>query len=198
MFIQITEVPATDQCQFVPLAVLGYCLTQRGTLEPVWSRLSMPMKTRTHQTADKLQDILVALLAGCRSLAQVNLRIRPDRMLAAAWQRSQFAEQSSLSRTLDALESTHLEQLRDGQFQLLRQYSRIRYHDWSHMLMLDVDSTSLLTSKRAEGSQKGWVSGKKTTTVAMCCGLPWLVSMRASSRWRTLGIGTPMSIFQPR
>ena len=144
-----------------PLAVLGYCLTQSQFLAPLWKPVHLTSKVYRHRPTEKLQDILVAILAGCRSLSQVNTRLRPDKALAQAWERPQFADQSTLSRTLDSLESAHIEQLRIGHLALLKQYSHLRHHDWQKPLMLDIDATSLLASKRAEGSRKGWVSGHK-------------------------------------
>jgi hypothetical protein len=119
------------------------------------------MKTRKYTPTDKLLDILIAILAGCGNLAQVNPRLRPELALAKAWQRPVFAEQSSLSRLLDALEAEHIEQLQSVNLNLLKQHSQLRQHDWRKQLIMDIDSTSLLASKRAEGSRKGWVSGKR-------------------------------------
>ena len=144
-----------------PLGVLGYCVTQSGLLSPVWNELTYASKAYRHKPTEKLQDIFVGILAGCRSLSQMNTRIRSDRVLAQAWQRPQFAEQSNLSRILDSLEPEHVEQIRAGHLALLKQYSRLQDHDWQQSLIMDIDSTSLLASKRAEKSRKGWVSGHK-------------------------------------
>ena len=144
-----------------PLGVLGYCITQSGLLSSFWEQLEFSSKAYQHTTTEKLQDILVGILAGCRSLAQINTRLRSDKVLAQAWQRHQFAEQSNLSRTLDNLEQKHVEQLRAGQLTLLKTYSQLLHHDWRQSLLLDIDPTSLLASKHAEGSRKGWVSGKR-------------------------------------
>jgi hypothetical protein len=119
------------------------------------------MKTRIHTPTDKLQDILVAILAGCQTLAQVNTRLRPEEVLAQAWHRETFAEQSTVSRLLDILEPGHIEQLRSVNLALLKQHSQLHQHDWNKRLIMDIDPTSLLASKRAEGSRKGWVSGKR-------------------------------------
>jgi hypothetical protein len=119
------------------------------------------MKHYDHTIQEKLQDMLVAIMAGCRTLNQVNTLIRPDLVLAKAWLRTRFAEQSNLSRMLDALQASHIEQLRTGHLILLKKHSQLRYHDWQRSLILDVDPTSLLASKRAEGSRKGWVSGRR-------------------------------------
>ena len=197
MSVQMCLERKTRECRFVPLAVLGYCLTRSGLLQPLWSQLDLDLKTFEHTPTNKLQDVLVAILAGCRSLAQVNTRLRPETVLAAAWHRSQFSEQSNLSRTLDALQDTHIQQLRNGHLQLWRQHTQLRQHHWSEALMLDVDPTSLVTSKHAEGSHKGWVSGKKTRTVVMSCVSPWRAIMKAFYRSRMQGIGTVTNISSP-
>jgi hypothetical protein len=160
MSVQITLEPLNGRCAFAPLAVAGYCWTRREVLKPLWAPLQLPLKVYDHTATAKLQDILVAILAGCRSLAQVNTRVRPEHVLAAAWDRPAFAEQSTLSRTLDALQTEHLSQLRTGQLALLQQHSQLRHHNWTQPLILDIDPTSLVTAKRAEGSRKGWVSGQ--------------------------------------
>lgn len=161
MSIQISLERATNACRFVPLAVVGYCLTRSGVLPRLWSGIEVDMKERDHAPHDKLQDVLVAIMAGCSTLAQVNTRLRPEGVLATAWQRATFAEQSGLSRLLDALHAEQIDQLRLGNLSLLKQFSQVRHHPRDQLLLLDVDSTSLLASKRAEGSRKGWVSGKR-------------------------------------
>lgn len=194
MPIQITLDESTDQCTFVPLAVFGYCLTQSGVLRALWSKLTLDMKTYDHPPTAKLQDMLVAILAGCRSLAQVNSRLRPERVLAHAWQRPAFADQSTLSRTLDALRPADIDQLRAGNLHLLQQFSQLRQHPWPQSVIVDIDPTSLLTSKRAEGSRKGWVSGKKTNIAAMCSGSPWPGTTRVCSRSPIRGTDMAMNI----
>lgn len=171
MAVQIYLEEVEQQTCFAPLAVVGYCFTHSGLLNPLWSAGEVGMKSYEHTVSEKLQDILVALLAGCHSLAQVNTRLRPARVLAQAWQRAHFAEQSNLSRMLDALEPGHIDQLRAGNLALLRQHSQLRHHDWTQRVILDLDPTSLLASKRAAGSRKGGAVGIRTSIVAMCCGL---------------------------
>ena len=161
MSVQIYLEPVKHQSCYVPLAVVGYCLTRTELLKPVWSELELEMKKYDHSLEEKLQDVVVAIMAGCRSLAQVETRLRPEVALAQAWQRSRFADQSNLSRTLDRLQAVHVDQLRAGNLKLLRQHTQLRSHNWSEPLVLDIDPTSLLTSKRSEGSHKGWVSGKR-------------------------------------
>ena len=111
MSIQIELEPAGKACNYVPLAVLGYCLTRSQFLQPIWDEVRLAGKTVKHTPQEKVQDILLAILAGCRSLAHVNTKLRPELMLAAAWNRQAIAEQSNLSRQLDSFDEQQVEQL---------------------------------------------------------------------------------------
>jgi hypothetical protein len=189
--IALEEMP--EHCSHVPLAVLGYCLRRGGVLGALWSGVAVEMKVYAHTPTAKLQDVLVAILAGCRSLAQVNTRLAPERALAAAWGRPAFAAQATLSRTLDALAPAHIEQLRAANLALLRRFGALNRHDWGAPLILDIDPTSLVVSKRAEGAAKGWVSGKKTPTAATSSASRWRATTRASCRWPTPATATATS-----
>ena len=152
--IRLIDMP--NETGFVPLGVLGYCLTRTGFLTPLWTELDLPLKTVGHTPKAKLLDVLISILAGCRSIAQVNTRLRPDVALACAWGRDRFAEQSTLTRTLDAFSLSEVNQLRQGSDTLFRRESRTLRHDFAHdFLWLDIDLTPLPISKHAEASTKG-------------------------------------------
>lgn len=175
MSTNIHLVRLAEDTSFAPLGVLGYCLTQTRFLEPVFSLLEFSTKEVAHSVKDKLQDVLLCILTGCRSIAQVNTRMRPDLPLAQAWHRPRFADQSSLARTLDGFSATQVQQLRAGCEALFRRESLTLRHNFSQWLWLDLDFTSLPISKHAEGSTKGRIEGKKTAT-----GVNWHASMRHS------------------
>jgi hypothetical protein len=152
--VSLTDMP--DETGFAPLGVLGYCLTQTRFLAPVWGELELPLKTVNHPPSAKLQDLLISILAGCRAIAQVDTRLRPDVALARAWGRKRFADQSNLARTLDAFSTTEVAQLRYGSEALFRRESHVLRHDFvNDWLWLDIDLTPLPISKHAEGSTKG-------------------------------------------
>lgn len=165
MRTKIHLIEMEDYTQFVPLSVLGYCLMRTNFLAPVFSGLSLPLKTVDHTPQAKLCDLLVSILTGCRAVSQVNTRTRPDLVLARAWQRPKFAEQSTLMRTLDCFDQASLAQLRSGSQTIFRQESCTLRHDFDQdWLWVDIDLTPLPISKHAEGSTKGHM-GEKTRTV---------------------------------
>lgn len=162
MCVQILVGEFPTQTQYVPLAVLGHCVMRNHFFSPVWNELEWSMKTREHQPAEKLQDMLVSILAGNSHVSQINTRLRPDLALATAWQREQFAEQSNIARVLDRLSHEQIEQLRRGSQVLFRQHSQTLQHDFqAQWLVFDLDLTGLLASRRAEGSEKGYFSGQR-------------------------------------
>jgi len=170
MPISISLETDSGHCSMVPLAVLGYCLTQTNFMQPVWEPLQWSMRQRNYAPVAKLEDVVISILAGCRSIHHINVQLRPEQALAQAWGRDQFADQSTYSRTLEALTSQHTAQLRQGSLQWLKRHSQLYGHDWSRWLLLDIDAPNLPASKKAEGSERGWVSGKKTVTPGTCCG----------------------------
>jgi hypothetical protein len=148
---------------FAPLAALGYYLRARDFFAPIRHEVKLDLKTVEHEPHEKLLDCLVSILAGCRSIGQVNLRIRPDAALAAAWGRSQFAEQSTLWATLDAFTEENVEQLRGAITKIYRgEAQAVRQLSGPQRLTVDFDLSGLPASPRAEGSTKGYFSGKKT------------------------------------
>jgi hypothetical protein len=171
-----------EDTNFAPLGVLGYCLTRTAFLQPLLENVQLPLKAVQHTPANKLLDVLVSILAGCRAITQVNTRLRPDLALARAWGRARFADQSTLARTLDRFTDAQLVQLRQGSETLFRRESRTFQHrfadDW---LWLDIDLTPLPASKHAEGSTKGKISAKKTVMAVNWRGcMPRSITKRSS------------------
>jgi hypothetical protein len=149
--------------RYTPLLVLGWWVTHHDLFSPIRSRVQFSTPTHTAQPIEALLDLLVGLLAGCEVVAQVNTTIRSDPLLARAWGRTQFAEQSSIARILDAATPIQVAQWRAANQATLRWIGQIGQHSFARdMLLLDLDLTGLAASARAQGSQKGYFSGKKT------------------------------------
>lgn len=178
--IRVIAMP--NETNFAPLGVLGYCLTRTNFLWPVLTAVQLPQKAVDHTPASKLLDVLVSILSGCRAVSQVNTRLRPDTALARAWGRTHFADQSTLSRTLDRFSEQHIQQLRQSTTVLFRRESQTLRHPFSEAwLELDLDLTPLPASKHAEASTKGKISPKKTPMAANWRGLlPRFITKRSS------------------
>jgi len=148
--------------QFAPLAVLSEHYQHNQVLAPL-EKVALQMKIRDFSPVCKLKQVLVSILAGCETLTAFNSELDGEADLAAIWGWERFADQSTLSRTLDALTLMNIEQLRTATTAIWRSTSLTRQHDWRGFLVLDFDLSGLPCSPRAEASQKGYFSGKKTS-----------------------------------
>ncbi len=148
--------------QYAPLAILSAYYQQNQTLESL-QEVRVPMKIRDFSPGDKLIQTLLSILAGCRPLYEVNTRLKPEIGMASIWGWDRFSDQSNLSRVLDALTLKQIEQLRRAATKIWQIHSRATMHDWRGFLWLDFDLSGLPCSPRAEESQKGYFSGKKTS-----------------------------------
>jgi hypothetical protein len=158
------EIALTDgpiDTYYAPLAALSAHYQQNQVLEPL-EQVEMAMKKRDFSPADKLKQVLLSMLAGCATLSEVNNRLKPEIGLAKVWDWERFADQSALSRTLDALSLKQIEQLRQSTTAIWRAHSQVKVHDRRGYLWLDFDLSGLPCSARAEESQRGYFSDKKT------------------------------------
>jgi hypothetical protein len=148
--------------RYAPLAALSAHYQQNQTLQPL-EMLDIAMKTVRYSPICKLQQVFLSILAGCEYLAEVNCYLKPEHGLAQVWQLERFADQSILSRTLDRLTLMNIDQLRAAETAIWQQSSQAMRHDWRGFLWLDYDLSGLPSGKQAEGSVKGYFSGKKTS-----------------------------------
>jgi hypothetical protein len=154
---------------FAPLLALGYYVREQDLLAPVFSRLCFEQQTHVKEPEAALLDLWVSILAGCRCVSHVNTHIRPDKKLAEAWGRTRFHEQSSLARVLDVCQERQVAQLRAGVEGVYRWSGQAPRHVWSGTpLLVDIDLTGLPAGRQAEGSTKGYFSGKKGLAAARC------------------------------
>ena len=156
------ELKSKAMTSHVPLAALGYALGRAGVLSPLHD-VALPIKALNHSPGEKLIEALVLILAGDRATWQAELLLRSNKSLARGWGQEQFAEQSTLARTLDAFDEVSIASLRAAFEAILRSYSGALSHDYrGGDLWLDGDLTGLSASRRAKGSTKGYFAGKKT------------------------------------
>lgn len=161
--------------EFAPLAVLGYRLQQRDFFAPLNEELKLIQKSIRYTPPEKLLTCLVSLLSGCRTIAQIDSRLRPDQVLATAWGLPAFAQQSTVADTLDSFTELNVAQLRAAIQRIYLREGHALQHDYQTAgpLILDIDLTGLPASKLAEGSCKGYFCGKKGLT-----GGNWSASVR--------------------
>lgn len=161
------EIGFTDELcntQYAPLAMLIAHYQQNQVWQPL-AKVQIGMKTRDFSAQDKLKQVLVSILSGCETFLDINSQLKHELVLAQACGWSRFADQSNLSRSMDALTQMNIEQLRAAVKEIWYPNSHLRHHDWRGFLWLDFDLSGLTCGKLAEQGQKGYFSGKKMSQV---------------------------------
>lgn len=154
MFIQFGRTPTLVDTQFAPVAALICYYQMQNVLAP--------LQSVTEKDENKFDQVVLSILTGCKTISEVNTKLRPERKLAQVKRIDCFADQSTLSRGLDGLSQMNLAHLEDIVRQTSQRCSRTKQHDWRGFLKLDFDLSGLPCGKQAENSQRGHFSGKKT------------------------------------
>jgi hypothetical protein len=133
-----------------------------GIWKQVSKQVQIKQKTITHTPAEKLLDALIAILSGGHGLVEINTLVRPDEALQRAFGRSDCAEQSTISRTLDACTSENVAQMREVLQTVYRQQSQGYSHNYRlKAQVLDVDMSGAPAGKEGEGVTKGYFAKKR-------------------------------------
>ena len=162
MRLQFGTTDELTNTQFAPVAALMAYYEVQKVLEPLQSMTSAAPKG-DFTLAEKLEQVVWSILTGCPYIAVVNTKLRPERMLAQVKRIDHFAEQSTLALAVNELTQMNLGQLEASIRQISHRCSRTCQHDWRGFLMLDFDLSGLPCGKQAQGSKKGYFSGKKTS-----------------------------------
>jgi hypothetical protein len=175
MAIELGLTKRSTDTKFAPLVALSVYYQQRELLKPL-ETVTVPIKTRNFSPVSKLEQVLLSILCGCEHLSAFNTQVKPERLFAQVWHLPSFADQATLSRTLDELTLTNLTELNRAVHTIWRGRSATFAHDWRGFLWLDFDLSGLPCGPQAEASQKGYFSEKKRyrtpTGTGQCRQLP--------------------------
>lgn len=160
MDIEYGLTTGSSNTKYAPLAAIGRYFQEQERLQPM-KNVGDGEEKPEFSLSDKLIQVLISTLANCKYICEVNSRLRSERKLAQAWGFERFLEQSSLAIALNKLNRMNLSQLEQAVQAIWCENSRALGHDWRGLLWFDLDLTGLLCGKEAEGSEKGYFSGKK-------------------------------------
>jgi hypothetical protein len=147
---------------YAPLVALFAHYQHTDLFEPLRT-VRIPMRKSDFAPHEKLIQVLLSILAGCETLFEVNSRLKHEQILARELGLLRLLDQSSLSRSLDALTLKNIDELRTSTCQIWRRLSQVTARDWRSYLWLDFDLSGLPCGPLAEASQKGYFAGKKTS-----------------------------------
>ena len=176
-----TSERAWQESSHASLCLLGSYLHDQGFFQPLETRLHLSQKTLKYTPVQKLEMLLVSLLAGAKAVSHTNFTVRADPALYRAFGLPGCAEQSVIAETLDATTQADLADFRQAMSDLFERYSQARRHDFRReLLVLDVDLSPLPASRHAEGSERGYMGRCRSKTGRK------LVRVRASQYQETV------------
>lgn len=147
------------------LCLLGAYLRQVDFFAPVERRVHIQQKVLKYTPTQKLEMLFVGLLAGIKAVCHTATTVRLDPALTSAFGLAGCAEQSVLADTLNAATEADVAALQEALIDIFQRYSQARQHDFTRgVLVLDVDMSPLPASKRAEGSERGYMGRCRSKT----------------------------------
>jgi hypothetical protein len=147
------------------LCVLGTYLRRTGFFAPLEAQVQIKQKTLKYTSIQKLEMLLVALLAGAKAVSQTRTTVGVDPALWKAFGLPGCADQSVIAATLDAATEADVAAMQAALGETFRRYSQTAKQDLEkEVLVLDVDLSPLPASRHAEGSARGYLGRCRSKT----------------------------------
>jgi hypothetical protein len=147
------------------LCLLGVYLRRMDFFQPLEAHVKMKQKVLKFTPVQKLEMLLVGVLAGAKAVSHTATTVRIDPALISAFGLPGCAEQSSIADTLSAATEQDVADVQAALDELFRSSSQSRQHDFTRdFLVLDVDLSPLPASSAAEGSERGYMGRCRSKT----------------------------------
>lgn len=144
------------------LAIVGMNIRQMGIWEMIGQQVKIQQKTVVHTPLEKLQDAFINIMAGGKGIVEVNQRVKPDASLSAAFGRQRCADQSGISRTLNACQAENVEQMHQGLEVIYQRYGAGYRHDYGRSWqLLDIDMSGMPAGRQGDEVEKGYFAKQK-------------------------------------
>lgn len=142
------------------LAILGLWMKEHKIWDEIERQVKIKQKVIKHTPTDKLKDLLVNILAGGHGVADINNRVRVDKVIQVAFGRRGCAEQSTISETLNASSEANVKEMNEALKTIYQKHGQGYRHEYEKKCqVLDIDLSALLSGEQAEGASKGYFSG---------------------------------------
>lgn len=142
------------------LAIVGVWMDQNKVWKDIEESVKIKQKVIKHTPTDKVKDLLINIMAGGHGVADINNRVRVDKTIQLAFGRSDCAEQSTISETLNACTEKNVVEFAGALKGIYRKHGRGYQHEYGRKCqVLDIDMSAMLSGEQAEGATKGYFSG---------------------------------------
>lgn len=130
------------------------------------NHIRIPMKTVWRTPRSKMEDLMVGLMSGVKSIRDINETTHRDKGLAKILGRTSLADQSLISDMLNAFDEHSVEKLRAGMVKANKRNSQaLNDLRKRQRITIDIDMSDLPCSKGCEGATKGYTTSRKGTPV---------------------------------
>ena len=147
------------------LCALGVYLRRMDFFRPLEQGVHIRQKVLKYSSVQKLEMFFVGLLAGAKAVSHTATPVRVDPALIAAFGLPGCAEQSVIAQTLNAATEQDVADLQAALGEIFGCYGQARRHHFKQeLLVLDVDLSPLPASRRAEGSERGYMGRCRSKT----------------------------------
>lgn len=158
----------TEVSSHASLAVLAPVIEAKDIFAPIQQQVKIEQKQLLYSPSDKLIFVVLGILSGAECIFDINLKLRPDKPLLKAFGYDSCADQSVIQNTLDVCIEENPIQLEQAiaQIYLKQNLSQALLFDAlveNREVTIDMDLSGLPSSKRAEGSEKGYFSKRRGT-----------------------------------
>jgi hypothetical protein len=144
------------------LVTVGMQFCRLNIWTTVGEFVKIKQKVLKHTPLDKLLDCLINILAGGTGLVEINTLVRPDQAIQRAFGRTDCAEQSTISDTLNACTTENVQEMRKAVATILKQHSQSYHHEYeTNWQLLDVDVTGMPAGRLGQGVTKGYFAKQK-------------------------------------
>ena len=157
--------PKTRVTTHVPLCALGKVIEEKQVFAPIYHQVRIDQKSIDYRPTDKLIFATLGIVAGAETINDVNIVLRPNRPLLAAFGYSACADQSVIQQTINVATLENVSQLECAIDEIWQSNNRIGLltsnEPQKQPVTIDIDLSPLPISKHAQGSLKGYVAKRK-------------------------------------
>lgn len=153
---------------FASLCAISALIESRGIFQCIHEMVKIPQKEVDYCPTDKLVFVVLGIMSGCEVMSDLNWKLRVDKVLLSAFGYQKCADQSVIQRTLDASTDENINQMESVLKSIWNNHSMsLSFLEDAQkegkVQTIDMDLSGMPASKKAEGSEKGYFSGKRNT-----------------------------------
>lgn len=145
------------------LAAIADVIESKDIFAAIHEQVKIARKQLLYSPGDKLIFVVLGILSGAEYISDINLKLRPDKPLLNAFGYEACADQSVIQDTLDACGQENAIELQQAMLKIFAEHNlsqTLLFDAWvdRREVTIDLDLSGLPSSKKGEGSCKGYLN----------------------------------------